>query len=146
MKKTLTTITIAVLAIMFTTAPARADRKTMEGFLLGTGVTLLGAAIIHEINRDDKPAYQAAVYNSRQSCDRPVYKKHHPGKHRGWKKKHHRGPRGHWEVDRVWIDPVYERKWNPGHYNRRGEWVNGRYEKFKVASGYWKEERSWVRY
>ena len=144
MKKTIITMTIAVLAVMLTTAPARADRKTMEGFLLGTGVTLLGAAIIHEINRDDGQAYQTAVYTDRRDCDRPYYRNKHKNRHKAWKKRHHRGPKGHWEVARVWIEPVYERKWNPGHYNRRGKWVSGRYEKFMVAEGYWKEEKTWV--
>ncbi len=147
MKKTIATISAIFLVIVFSSSPARADRKTMEGFLLGTGVAILGTAIIHGIHRDN---------NSNHTQYQSSYSNHKTYRHSGYKdrdrhhsyKKHHRKShrRGHWEVDRVWIDPVYEKKWNPGHYNRHGEWVNGRYERFEICKGYWKEEKTWVRY
>ncbi len=60
---------------------------------------------------------------------------------RKWKKK-----RGHWETRKTWIKPAYETRWNPGHYNRRGYWVEGRYEEFKVADGFWRSDKVWVRH
>lgn len=149
MKKTIAAVITVFLALVFSSTPAHADRKTMEGFLLGTGVTILGTAIIKEMQRDNKPVYQEKKprRDYRDHCAyrkgyRHGYKDRAHRKHRHYKK--HR--RGHWEVERIWIEPVYERKWNPGHYNRRGKWVSGRYEKFLVARGYWKEEKTWVRH
>lgn len=143
MKKIIASMTAVFLVIVFSSAPARADRKTMEGFLLGTGVAILGTAIIHEINKDRHDYYQPA-----QTHHRPYsYSRYeHRDRHRPYKKYKHHRPRGHWEVERVWVEPVYEKKWNPGHYNRRGKWVSGRYERFLVCDGYWKKEKVWVRY
>ncbi|MFH2059015.1 MAG: hypothetical protein ABIJ59_08945 [Pseudomonadota bacterium] len=142
MKKTIATITAVFIAILFLSAPARADRKTMEGFLLGTGVAILGTAIIHGINKNDKPAYQSS-YSGHQTNDHASYR--HRDRHRLHKRHYNRGPRGYWSVERVWIEPVYEEKWNPGHYNRHGEWVDSRYDRFIVSNGYWREEKRWIR-
>jgi hypothetical protein len=27
---------------------------------------------------------------------------------------------------RIWVPPVYNKVWNPAHYNRKGRWVPGR--------------------
>lgn len=142
MKKAISLLTLALVIIVFTSAPARADRKTMEGFLLGTGAVLLGTAIIHEMHRDTPPRYQHSK-PPRREYRRADYR--HKNKYRT-KKHHRRGPKGHWEVNRIWIDPIYERKWNPGHYSRHGDWVKGRHKRFMIADGYWKEKRSWVRH
>ena len=115
--------------------------------MLGTGVAILGSAIINGINRDSNPQY------TRNYSRHDEYR--HPGRRYGYgygyKNKHHekyrhQNPRGYWEVERIWVDPVYEKKWNPGHYNRQGDWVDGRHEKFLVTSGYWQEEKVWVRH
>lgn len=144
MKKTIATVTAVCLALIFSSTPAHADRKTMEGFLLGTGITILGTAIISEMNKNSQPAYRTGKRHEHRAY-RAGYK--HGYKDRTCKKyRHRKHRRGHWEVERIWIEPVYERKWNPGHYNRRGNWVNGRYEKFLMAEGYWKKERVWVKY
>lgn len=138
MNKIIATVTAVFLIILASSSPAKADRKTMEGFLIGTGVAILGTAIISELNKDNKVSYSTShTYNDDYYPEYRHHRKHH---------KKYRGPKGHWEINRVWIEPVYERKWNPGHYNRRGEWVNGRYEKFLVCKGYWKEEKTWVRH
>jgi hypothetical protein len=143
MKKIISTIAAVSLMVVFSSAPAHADRKTMEGFLLGTGVAILGTAIIHGINKDNKPVYQTSYSDHR--TDR--YNRHHrKDRHRPYKKYRHNHRRGHWEIEHVWVEPVYEKKWNPGHYNRHGKWVSGRYERFEICKGYWKKERVWVRY
>ena len=138
MKKIIATTTAVLLLICFSTASAYAGaarRHTIEGFMLGTGVAILGAAIINEINKDSKPQYTQNNSRHDEYC--------YAGYRYGHNNRHHRS-RGHWEVERIWIDPVYEKKWNPGHYNRRGDWVSGRYEKFLVQDGYWQEEKVWV--
>jgi len=141
MKNIITITTAIVLLICFSTIPAHADRKTMEGFMLGTGVAILTAAIYNGINKPPVYTRHQPDYNRYDPAGYwPGHRKHH---HRKYS---HNRPRAHWEVDRIWIEPVYETKYNPGHYNRRGNWVNGRYEKFLIQDGYWQEEKVWVRY
>jgi len=147
MKKLITITTAITLLIYFSTVSAHAGaarRHTIEGFMLGTGVAILTAALYNG-SRQQQPNTDYTQDNARnvEAC--------YPGHRYGhWKKNHkkhrHHRPRGHWEVDRIWVDPVYEKKWNPGHYNRRGGWVSGRHEEFLVSDGYWQEEKVWVRY
>ena len=54
--------------------------------------------------------------------------------------------KGHWKTRKIWVEPIYETRWNPGHYNKRGRWVSGRHEKFLMADGYWQKKRVWVRH
>lgn len=143
MKKIIAVTTSILLFMCFSSVSAHADRKTMEGFMLGTGVAILGAAIINTIHNESGPQY-AGNHARRYDHRHAAYRYGNNGKHH--RRFNSRGPRGHWEVDRVWIDPVYEKKWNPGHYNRRGEWVSGRHERFLVKSGYYQEEKVWVRH
>jgi hypothetical protein len=140
MKRIIAITTSILVVIFFSTVSAHADRKTVEGFMLGTGVAILGAAIYNGIHRDSPvPQYTKN------------YSRHDGYRSTGYRYKHHRkyrsqGPRGHWELERIWIAPVYEKKWNPGHYNPRGEWISSRYEKFLVQNGFWQEEKIWVQY
>ena len=144
MQKIIAITTAVLLLICFSTVSAHADRKTMEGIMIGTGVAILGAAIINGINQDSRPRYSSS--HSRHSRyyyagHRHDYRNKHHRKYR-----HHNRPRGYWEIERIWIEPVYEKKWNPGHYNRRGDWINGRLEKFMIKDGHWQEEKIWVRH
>jgi hypothetical protein len=144
MKKIITITTTALFLICFFTVPARADRKTMEGFMLGTGVAILGAAIIHGMNDNDRPQY-----SRRHSPPPQVYIEYRDGHNDGYSGRHHRRhhydrPDGHWEIVRVWVEPVSERRWNPAHYSHRGEWVEGRYENFEITGGYYQDQRVWV--
>jgi len=146
MNKLIAITTTVLLLICFSTATALAGsarKHTIEGIMIGTGVAILGAAIINEINRDAKPQYRAN-YARHDGHRYAGYRYDHKRRnHRRYKS--HRS-RGHWEIERVWIDPVYEKKWNPGHYNRRGKWISGRVEKFMIKDGYWQEEKLWVWY
>ncbi|MFH2091121.1 MAG: hypothetical protein ABIJ31_02050 [Pseudomonadota bacterium] len=144
MKKTIATITAVFIAIVFSSVPAHADRKTMEGFLLGTGVAILGTAIIQGMNKDSNtPQHQSSYSHDRKNNHADF---EYRGKRRTPARYYSRGPVGHWEIERIWIEPVYETKWNPGHYNQHGEWVNGRHEQFEIFKGYWQEEKRWVRH
>ena len=140
MKKLITMTTTILFLICFSTVSARADRKTMEGFMLGTGVAILGAAIIHGMNDNDRPQY------SRHHSPPPEVYIEYRGDYgdRHHRRHHYQRPDGRWEIERVWVEPVYERRWNPAHYDHRGEWVEGRYESFQIAGGYYQDERVWV--
>ena len=144
MKKLISIITAVLILICFSTASAHADRKTVERIMIGTGIGILGAAIAHGVINHSKPQYsrQQSRYNDHNYTG---YKDRH--RHKRDKKycssEPHR-PRGHYETEKTWIEPVYETKWNPGHYNRRGDWINGRYEKFTVQKGYWKKNKVWI--
>lgn len=152
--KKLIAISIAVLMLsgIVSVTSAHADRKTMEGFLLGTGVAIIGSAIIHEINKDARADYDRYTTVRHR---RPEYEPYRHDKYRHHKKdryykknRHHkryaRHQRGHWEVEKTWVEPIFKEKWNPGHYNRRGKWVGGRYERFVVQEGYWSQKKVWV--
>ena len=143
MKQIITITTAVILLICFSTVQAHADRKTMEGFMLGTGVAILGAAIISGINNDRRPQYarqHIPPAEVRHIEYREAYRHNYPRNYR------HHGPSGHWEITRIWVAPVYENKWNPGHYNHRGEWIDGRYEQFLISEGFWQEQKVWVRH
>ncbi len=115
---------VATLSTSFAQAGA-ARRHTIEGFLLGTGVTLLGTAIVHSMNKPGPIVVQTTA-------------RHHEYRYA----KSHRTPcKRHWETRKIWVDPVYETRWTSGHYNKRGKWVAGRHRKFLVAEGYWATEQ-----
>ena len=149
MKRIIATITIILMVTgVLTVSSAQAGsskRHTIEGIMIGTGVAILGAAIINELNDDNHYSrhhtykrHYPPVYKKR------VYREYRHANHRHHHKKYGRHSRGHYEVDRIWVEPVYETKWNPGHYNRRGKWISGRYEKYMVKQGYWSEQKVWV--
>lgn len=148
MNKVITVVTSVLFLVCFSSVPAQADRKTMEGFMLGTGVAILGAAIINGMNDDDHPRYSRhhsphpRAYIEYRHGDRDWG--HHRGyrRHHNWN--HHYRPDGRWEIVRIWVAPVYEKVWNPAHYDERGVWIEGRYEDIRVSEGYYQERRVWV--
>ncbi len=144
MKKLIAITTSVLLMSFFSTVSAHADKKTVEGFMLGTGIAILGAAIFNGIH-NDSTSYQYSRHRSEPPKLRHAEHRY-DRRYRHKKRFNHHGPRGYWEIERIWVDPVYEKKWNPGHYNRRGNWVSGRHEKFLVRNGFWREEKIWVRY
>lgn len=136
--KTLISITTAVVMfICLTTAPAQADRKTREGFLLGIGAAVLGTAIYQSLDRS--PGYR----EPQRYHGSPAFERGPQCRDDRW---HDKRAAGHWRIERIWVGPVYDTRWNPGHYNRKGHWVGGRYETFKVRDGYWEERRVRGRY
>lgn len=168
MKKTIAITTTVLVMVCLSTVNAHADRKTMEGFMIGTGVAILGAAIINAIHDDSPPSmtyhrphhrpphynpghhpkynHQGGRHHKMKHHDKQRHKMKHHGRHHrkhGHKQCNTR-PGGYWDVKKRWVAPIYETRWNPGHYNRRGVWVEGRHMRFMVADGYWKEVRIWV--
>jgi hypothetical protein len=132
MKKAISLMTAAVLSLMILAPPADAgnkQRSRWEGVAIGLGAAVLGSALLGHHNRpvaSAPPAYTPPP--------EPAYRHSHRG---------HRH-RGHWEIRKTWMAPVYERVWNPGHYNRKGRWVPGGYIRIEVESGYWQKQKVWV--
>ena len=130
MKKTFTIGLISFLCVVFITSSAFAGSKRrhrLEGAAIGIGAVLLGKAII-----DTAAAHHAGEVIHHRTV---IY--HEPPPPR-------RQPRGHWEIKQVWVPPVYKKIWKPGHYNRRGYWMDGRWASRIKKYGYWKEAEVWV--
>ena len=137
MKKKLITIIAIVCMLSLAATSVYADsaskrrRHQLEGFLVGSTAAFIGASIINSLNNKKSGAYN----NNKQRYQREQY---YSDRYR------YQEPDGHWEVERIWVEPEYEEKWNPGHYNKRGRWVRGRYQRFITKRGYYKKRRVWV--
>lgn len=123
----------ALLCVSFLIPSAWAGSKQKhrwEGVAIGIGATILGCALFKQYHDDTyyshhKPAVVPA----------PAYR-HPPPRY----SRH----RGDWEMRKEWVPPTHKRVWNPGHYNRRGEWVAGQWLEIVDRPGYWTEVRVWV--
>lgn len=91
------------------------QRHRWEGVAIGLGAALIGSTLWHHHHPYHHPRPE------------PFYR--HPAP----------PPCNNWEVERVWIPPVYDSVWIPGHCNRWGEWMPGRWEKRVRIPGYWEE-------
>lgn len=123
MKKAIGLLVIMILCLSLAAPSAFAGSKQRyrwQGVAMGVGAAILGHAI-YQSRQDDTVYRQVAV------VDCP------PGP---WC--------GHWEVTKVWVAPVREKVWNPGHYNRYHRWVAGRWMTVEKSPGFWKKERVWV--
>ena len=146
MKKLIAITTTILLVICFSTVSAHADRKTMEGFILGTGAVLLGTALYKGFHHDSNVQYipQKTVnhqyrHNRHNSYDKYEYKRNPHKRH----SLHNR--KSHWKIKKIWKGPIYETRWNPGHFNHKGQWISGRKIDILVQEGYWKKKRILVR-
>jgi len=161
MKKTLNIFLIATLLIPFAFSPASAgprNKHLLETVIIGTGVAILGTALIHEVQHNNrKNNYAHNNYNSRKH---PKHSRHpgwqkpqpthpwgyrhqdqrHPEKQRAWNR--HKSRR-RWAIEKVWVAPIYENRWVPGHHRKHGRWIKGRYRQVIARKGYW--EKRWVR-
>lgn len=151
MKKTFTMMIAMIFLLSLSASSAFAGSKQRyrwQGVAMGVGAAILGNAILNN-SRDD--------YHGDDS-----YRDRSYGEHRGYRNYScpervvvvDRAPcnsycepvhsSGHWEIRKVWVDPVCESVWNPGHYNKHNHWVSGRYITIETSPGYWREERVWV--
>ena len=129
MKKIFISLFAAVCLLTFISAPALAgdkQRHRWEGVAIGVGAAILGHAILS--NAYDRSPEQVTVIH------RDSHYRHCPPP---------RYHRGRWEVQKVWVPPVCEEIWNPGHYDRCGNWVSGRWITIEARPGYWTEKRVW---
>ena len=124
------TVSIAV-SIGIIASPVGAgnvQRNRWEGLAIGIGAAILGKVIFDHVQQQRRSS--GAVYGHHR----------YPEPHYGPPHRHS----GHWEIRKVWVPPVYKRVWNPGHYNRKGRWVSGKWIKIEKQPGYWKKERIWI--
>ncbi len=135
MKKIITLIiTLMMTGIFFLTMSVPAafagskQRHRWEGVAIGVGAAILGSAIFNS-DRWDTPRERVVV------IDRDCHKPRHYDRHR---------PKDHWEERKIWVEPVCERVWNPGHYNRHHQWVPGRHIIIEKRPGYWDKKRVWA--
>lgn len=150
-------ITAGMMILVFLCSQASAgssSRRRLEGFLIGSGVTILGAAMFGLLKNDappDKDEYrqnpgrhhgEKRFANERLSSfytpPRPVHRNRPEPVYAGYYtappvNDHRR------QKKRIWVDPVYEEIAVPGYYNKRQQWVEGYHEKIIVKQGYWKK-------
>ena len=160
MKKTLNIFLIAALLIPFTFSPASAGPRNnhlLETFIIGTGVAILGTALIHEVQHNNRRNdYAHNNYSSRKYPKYPGWQKTQPIQPRGYRHQEPRHPekrhawnghksRGNWVIEKMWITPIYENRWVPGHHKKQGRWMKGRYRQVIAQKGYWEKRRVWIR-
>ena len=128
MKKIFISLLVAVCLVAFITVPAFAgdkQRHRWEGVAIGVGAAILGHALLSNCV-DPSPARVTVIHKNRHHRVCPPARYHHKER---------------WEVHRVWVPPVCERVWNPGHYNRHGIWVSGHWMTIEKRPGYWAQKR-----
>ncbi len=156
MKKIITAAAavVFVCSLSVSSAHAGSGDRIAEGIIIGTGLGILGATIVHGLDNDRSSVH---VYHQNS---RPRNSRYDNGWR--WNERRYDSSRirynryqsgGYWEVRRVWVEPVYRevwverrhnphrRHWNSGHYDRRN---SGRYDRQIVREGYYKTERVWV--
>ena len=131
MKKRMLSLIVITTALTMTLTANSAfaggrHHERWKGIAIGVGAAILGSAIINS-SRD---------YSEREPEHCTVVVTAPP--------RHNPNYRGHWEVRDEWIPPIYKTVWNPGHYDRRGDWVEGAWIKIVDKPGYWKEKKVWV--
>jgi hypothetical protein len=92
---------------------------------------MIGSAIYHAYHQGHREGYVIHKPAYRSGRSRPAHRRQHPRQ-------------GHWELKKEWVPAVYKRVWNPGHYNRHGRWVRGRWVEIIDEPGYWVEKKVWV--
>ena len=161
MKKTLSIFLAAALLISFSFSQAKADpgkNHVLETVIIGTGVALLGAALIHDSGNHNRDRHYAHNY----------YEKKTPPAHHRRLQRHDVEPRGRqyngspypaqrrkaftphktqgrWMMQKVWVSPKYETRWVPGHLNKHNRWIKGHRAQVMVERGYWEKKRVWSR-
>ena len=131
--KAILTAALLVTFALFVMAPndswaGSTQRHRWEGVAIGVGAAIIGSALINSLHQSSayaEPAPATAYHPDYEG--RPA-------------------PRGHWTIEKAWIEPVTRKEWNPGHYNRRGRWVPGEWIQIEVEPGYWVERKVWVPY
>ncbi|PIP35511.1 MAG: hypothetical protein COS92_02500 [Desulfobacterales bacterium CG07_land_8_20_14_0_80_52_14] len=122
-KSFLTIILVSITCLAFlsvSSAYARSPQQyRWEGVAIGVGAAIIGSALLHPpyYHRPSPPPfYHHPPYYPRPDCDS-------------------------WEVRREWVPPQYDWVWIPDHYDHRGCWVPGYWEKRLIYPGRWEERR-----
>lgn len=132
-KQLLLILLVALIGTAMVSSSALAGSKQKhrwEGVAIGVGAAILGHAIFQAHKADQSPQ---VVYVEPAEPDGRYGHDHGP------KPRH-----GHWEWQKTWVPPTFEKVWNPGHYNHRGRWVPGHWIEVQTSDGYWTKERVWI--
>ena len=112
---------ILCFSIASSDAYAGKSRRNMyEGIAIGLGAAILGGALLNH--------YQPRYAPENTYCYPPPRPQRY----------------GYWGYKKIWVPPVYNRVWNPGHYSYRGQWIPGGWVKIKARQGHWSRTRSWI--
>ncbi len=93
------------------------QRHRWEGVAIGVGAAIIGSALINSLHQSSayaEPAPAAAYH--------PVYERRH-------------APRGHWAIEKEWVEPVTRKEWNPGHYTPPGALGARRMDLYRGSTG-----------
>ena len=108
----LITIVLSLSLIVSSAWAGSKQRHRWEGVAIGIGAAVVGSALLHNYS----PPPPKVVY--RYGPHRPLH--YYPPRHRGYYN------RGHYKGRRGRVSPG-KKTWNPGHYNRKGYWVPGKW-------------------
>lgn len=126
MKKTGIISLMIIFLVSFSMSPALAgskERYRWQGAAIGLGAAALGHVIYQNARERHAPERVVVV-------ERPVYAAPCPPPRCPGASFH--------EPRRVWVEPVRERVWNPGHYHN-GRWTEGQWILIETSPGYWRE-------
>ena len=126
-------VLLAVFTLVFLTPQVQAgpeERYRWEGIAIGVGAAIIGSAILQ--NHYQSQNHEYVVYHKPARVERPIHR--------------YRQIPGHWEIQKEWVPTTYKRVWNPAHYDRYREWIEGHWMKIVDQPGYWVEKKVWVQY
>ena len=118
MKKIFIIAMVSIFSLTVFINPVFAGSKQhyrWEGFAIGVSAAILGSALINSCQPDRVTVVKHETY-------------------------YYPAPPRHCEHRRIWVPPVYDKVWNPGHYENV-RWVSGEYIMIERSPGYWTEDR-----
>ncbi len=148
---TLTLIAMAILIQSYSIPSAHAGSRKhhlLQGVIIGAGAAIIGAAIAGEIHEQStrgtrrEYTYGPRGKNHNETYGRHDYRNREDKPYRNSSNRHYK--KGYWTVQKVWVSPLYGKRWNPGHYNKKGRWVNGKHDRVIIREGYWEKRRIWT--
>ncbi len=161
MKKTLSIFLAAALLISFSFSHAEAGpgkNHVLETVIIGTGVALLGAALIHDAGNHGRDKHYTHNYYEERTP--PVHSRRLQKHNTHFQDQQYHGKsspdgrknifnvqkaRGRWIIKKIWVSPRYEKRWIPGHLNKHNRWIRGHHAQVMVNNGYWEKKRVWAR-
>lgn len=139
-----TIIFVYSLSVLPSEAQARsANGSDFEGVAIGIGGAIVGnEAIQHQWQ------YASRKHSRRHGPGYGYRPPRHHRRHYGYRSSRRYGPgygyrghrryghRGYWWMEKRYAPHFYKKAWNPGHYNRYGQWIPGHWVVIKDRSNY----------
>ncbi len=122
MNRNLLFIFIIIFVFSLSVLPSEAQARSANGSD-SEGVAIGGAIVGNE-----------AIQHQRQYASRKYSWRHGPGY--GYRGHRRYGHRGYWWMEKRYAPHFYKKAWNPGHYNRYGQWIPGHWVVIKDRSNY----------